>query len=97
MAPVAGREPTLNLGPGTVTGSAGCSGYGSQGLTIERATIHIRDLGMQAACPDERLMIVEAAFFAALRDADRFEFRNAQLVLSGASGELVFDQLPGPE
>jgi heat shock protein HslJ len=98
QAPVAGSEPTLQLGPGKVSGSGGCNDYATTSLVIEGERILMGGLGAPPArCDDPRVMAVEEAYFRMLLNVDRIRFRGGLLVLSGTGGELVFRQVAGPE
>jgi heat shock protein HslJ len=98
QAPVAGSEPTLQLGPDRVSGSGGCNDYATTSLVIEGERILMGGLGApDRPCPDPRVMAVEEAYFRMLLNVDRIGFRSGLLVLSGTGGELVFRQVPGPE
>jgi len=98
--PVAGREPTLNIVDGRVSGSAGCNGYASQdAMAIDRNRIVIGStlitLGrcLQSDGADSPVMPIEDAFMLALRGVDHIAFLDEDLVLSGPHGVLVFEPL----
>ena len=96
QAPIAGKEPTITLGPGKVSGSAGCNDYASTSFVIEGDRILTGGLGTGATvCKDPRLMAVEEAYYKTLLNVERIEFRGGLLVLSGTGGELVFRRIQG--
>ena len=98
QAPIAGNEPTITLGPGNVSGFAGCNDYASASFVIEGDRILTGGLGTGATvCEDPRLMAVEEAYFKMLLNVERIELRGSLLVLSGTGGELVFRRIAGPE
>jgi heat shock protein HslJ len=94
--PVAGREPTIKLGPGNVSGFAGCNEYASAAFVIEGDRLLTGGLGTGAVvCEDPRVMAVEEAYYDALLSVERIEVRDGLLVLSGTAGELVFRRISG--
>ena len=103
LSPVPGSEPTLTLGPGEATGSAGCNGYASDRLIIDdrllplggRARVWIEGLAMQAApCRDPELMRVGQVFDETLGAVDHLHFDAAgRLVMTGWRGQLLFEPL----
>ena len=94
LVPTEGREPTLTLGPGRVSGSAGCNAYSSQGLKVGDGRIELGSIeSTLRGCPDLDLSRVEHGYLEALREVDRYEFQDGRLVLSGPAGVLVFDQV----
>jgi heat shock protein HslJ len=93
QAPVPGREPTLRLGPDTLSGSGGCNRYSSVTLELELPAIRFGGIGIDdAVCPEPLVMAFEDLYVDTLLTADRLELRNGKLVLSGPVFELVFTQ-----
>ena len=102
--PVAGREPTLTLGPGRLSGSAGCNGYGSSRLSIGSGSlttgvsIDIGEVaGNAALCEDAAVMEVETHFIEILQDVDQLRIESGSLILEGPHGRLRFQQVDAVE
>ncbi len=96
------HRPTLVFANGGVTGWAGCNSYGATSVSVSGNDLSLSGLGMTAmACTgpdgsmDNPVMNTEGEFFRALQGANRIEIRAGRLVVSGATGEVVFDRVTG--
>jgi heat shock protein HslJ len=86
--PVAGREPTLLFGDGTVSGSTGCNDISGL-FALDRGRFQITDLSGVIACRGDGAEL-EALFVKALLSAEDLRFEGGNLVIAGPGGEVAF-------
>jgi heat shock protein HslJ len=90
--PVGGRA-TLDVGDGTVSGTAYCNRY-SGTFRLDGDALAVEGLGStEMACPTE-LMTAEAAYLEALGGVERLGSSDGYLVLTGPDVELRFRTVP---
>lgn len=92
-AALPGHQPTISFGDDNVSGFTGCNVYGGDYASSMDGTI---EFGMliqtEMACPEPGVMEQEAAFMDALRLAQRYEYTDAQLHITGDGGLLVLSR-----
>lgn len=98
--PVPGSEVTLRLGPGKVSGFAGCNNFTSAQLTIVSGSFHDGvpiELGEisadDAVCDDPEVTAMEDELLENLGVTRQLRFEDGQLILEGPQGRLQFEQV----
>ena len=98
--PVAGTEVLLRLGPGNVSGTAGCNAFTSVRLTIGTGSfkqgVPIEIVGISAdsaVCDDPEVMRLEAEFLEDLGVARQLRLEDGTLIIEGPEGRLRFEQV----
>lgn len=86
------NQPAISFdGENEVSGFTGCNWFGGDYATSPDGTIEFGMLHQtEMACGEPGVMEQEAAFMDALRLAQRYEYVDAQLHISGEGGALVF-------
>ena len=98
--PAPGTEVTLQLGPGNLSGFAGCNNFTSaqlrigsgsfqDGVPVEFGEIAADD----AVCEDPAVMAMEEELLENLGVTSQLRFEDGQLILQGPQGRLQFEQL----
>jgi heat shock protein HslJ len=91
--------PGETTGSGTLGGSSGCNSYNTGYETSEdlstNPTTHFITIDplmamTMAICPDESLANLESTYLAALETAETYEVLGNQMVVRGASGDVLF-------
>lgn len=85
---MADRAPTLEFASDRFSGSGGCNRYFG-GYELNGDGIIVRGLGHTEMACEPPIMRQEAAFFAALNEAQRYRRDGPSLVLTSASGREV--------
>ncbi len=84
------HQPTISFGEDNVSGFTGCNVYGGDYISSRDGTI---EFGMliqtEIACLEPGVMEQEAAFMDALRLAEKYEFVNGNLHVSGGGWLLA--------
>ena len=99
IVPAAGHAPTIAFDSPGISGSVGCETFEAGKVTIDPPRLKIEDLvvrGQMPPCGDRQTQLIETAFFNALTRAEFIEVDGGRLVLKGAQGALVFEQILGP-
>jgi len=91
---VEGSNVTLNFGEGSVSGFAGCNGYGGGYTAVDDGTLMIPEIAVTAQLcqPPDDVMPQEDAYMQALGNAAAYRVTDGRLEIDNASGEttLVF-------
>ena len=98
IVPAAGHAPTIAFDSPGISGSVGCETFEADKVTIDPPKLKIEDLvvrGQMPLCGDRQTQLMETAFFSALTRAEFIEVDGGRLVLTGAQGALVFEQILG--
>ena len=91
VTPAADRVPTLKIEKGVASGTTGCNSYSAPVIiTGDAITVGQGSLG-ETACPNAAADEIETRFVKALAAAQHIDVVNGQLLISGASGDLVFN------
>jgi heat shock protein HslJ len=81
-----------------MAGSAGCSTFRARNVAIDPPRLRIGEMTISGVqCPDKQTQLLETAFFNALGRAEFIELDGGRLVLRGAQGALIFEQVLGTE
>lgn len=90
LSPVEGHPITLEIDGDTVSGNAGCNGFGGA-FSATDGELRIGDLAItEMACVDQAAMAAESAFVQGLLRASTIELITEDLVLGGDGVSLTF-------
>jgi heat shock protein HslJ len=98
IVPAPGEAPVIAFNAPAISGTVGCETFQAGKVTIDPPRLKIEDLvvgGQMPPCGDRQSQLMETAFFNALTRAEFIEVDGGRLVLKGAQGALVFEQIPG--
>ena len=84
---------TMSIVGTEVSGRAACNAYFGK-VVVNESAVGFGDLGATAMACETVAMEAERTFLSSLEIVESFEYRGDQLVLAGASNELVFDRVP---
>lgn len=84
---------TMSIVGTEVSGRAACNAYFGA-VVINESAVGFGGLGGTAMACETAAMEAERTFLSALEIVESFEYRGDQLVLEGASNELIFDRVP---
>lgn len=100
IVPPPGTAPIIAFDSPGISGTVGCETFQTGKVTIDPPKLKIEDLlirGQMPPCGDRQTQLMETAFFNALTRAEFIEVDGGHLVLKGAQGALVFEQVLGPK
>lgn len=94
VAPVAGAEATIRFDGGQAGGTTGCNTYGGAYVVGADGAFRIESMMMTEMACDGPRGAQEMVVIDILSNADRLEFVDGQLRISGSSGAITFAEDP---
>ena len=94
VAPVAGAEATIRFDRGQAGGTTGCNSYGGAYVAGAGGAFRIESMMMTEMACDGPRGTQETVVVDILSHADRLEFIDGHLKISGPSGSITFAEDP---